>query len=111
MTFEALNALARYLQGIPGRKNLVWFASSFPVVFFPTSAQLDQLKNNPNLPGYINHVERTANLFTLSKVAVYPVSGAGVMSSNVGLADSGGSGRAGGSNGTGALAAESLNSA
>jgi VWFA-related protein len=111
MTFEALNALARYLQGIPGRKNLVWFASSFPVVFFPTSAQLDQLKNNPNLLGYMNHVRHTANLFTLSKVAVYPVSGAGVASSNVGLADSGGSGRAGGSNGTEALAAEAMNSA
>lgn len=49
MTFEALNALARYLQGIPGRKNLVWFASSFPVVLFPTPTQLAQLKNNPNL--------------------------------------------------------------
>jgi VWFA-related protein len=111
MTFEALNALARYLEGIPGRKNLVWFASSFPVVFFPTPAQLDQLKNNPNLPGYMNHVKQTANLFTLAKVAVYPVSGAGVASSNIGLADSAGSGRAGGSNGTGAFAAESLSSA
>jgi VWFA-related protein len=111
MTFEALNALARYLEGIPGRKNLVWFASSFPVVFFPTSAQLDQLKNNPNLPSYLKRVQQTANLFTLSKIAVYPVSGAGVAASNVGLADSAGSGRAGGSNGTGSFAAESLNSA
>ncbi len=111
MTFEALNALARYLEGIPGRKNLIWFSNSFPVVFFPTPSQMNQLKNNPNLPGYVNRVKQTANLFTLSKIAVYPISGAGVASSTVGLADSAGSGRAGGSNGTGAFAAESLNSA
>ncbi|MGB8098399.1 MAG: VWA domain-containing protein, partial [Terracidiphilus sp.] len=111
MTFEALNALARYLEGIPGRKNLVWFASSFPVVFFPTPSEMDKLKNNPGLPGYMNHVKQTANLFTLSKIAVYPVSGAGVMNSNIGLADSAGSGRVGGSNGTGEFAAESLNDA
>jgi len=96
MTYEALNALARYLEGIPGRKNLVWFASSFPVVFFPTPTQLDQLKNNPNLPGYVNEVKQTANLFTLSKIAVYPVSGAGVMNSNIGMADSADAGLAGG---------------
>ncbi len=96
MTFEALSALARYLEGIPGRKNLIWFASSFPVVFFPTPAQLDQLKNNPNLPGYVNKVKQTANLFTLSKIAVYPVSGAGVMNSNIGMADSADAGSAGG---------------
>lgn len=118
MTFEALNSLARYLEGIPGRKNLVWFASSFPVVFFPTSAQLDQLKNNPNLPGYINHVQQTANLFILSKVAVYPVSGAGVMNSNIGLADSADAGSAGGTGHfgtadapTASLTGEAMNSA
>ena len=62
MTFEALNALARYLEGIPGRKNLIWFASSFPVVFFPTPGEMEKLKNNPNLPGYVNRVKQTANL-------------------------------------------------
>lgn len=105
MTFEALNALARYLEGIPGRKNLIWFASSFPVVFFPTPNQLEQLKNNPNLPGYVNRVQETANLFTLSKIAVYPVSGAGVMASTIGLADSAGAGSAGGPGHFGSAAA------
>lgn len=118
MTFEALSALARYLQGIPGRKNLVWFASSFPVVFFPTPAELDQLKNNPNLPGYVNRVRQTADLFTLSKIAVYPVSGAGVMNSKIGMADSPDAGSAGGAghfgtsaSPTSSLAAESMQSA
>lgn len=117
MTFEALNALARYLEGIPGRKNLIWFSSSFPVVLFPAPSEMGHLKNDPNLPGYVNHVKQTANLFTLSKIAVYPVSGAGVMNSNVGMADSADAGSAGGTghfgtstNPTSSLSSEALNS-
>jgi VWFA-related protein len=118
MTFEALNALARYLQGIPGRKNLIWFSSSFPVVFFSTPAEMEHLKNDPNLPGYVNEVKQTANLFTLSKIAVYPVGVTGVMSSNVGMADSPDAGSAGGTghfgtapSPTSSLTSEALNSA
>ncbi len=111
MTFEALNALARYLEGIPGRKNLIWFSSSFPVVFFPSPKQMDEIRKNPALAGYEKHVKQTADLLTVSKIAVYPVSGAGVMNSNVGVADSAGSGRAGGSNGPESLTGEALNDA
>lgn len=103
MTFEALNALARYLEGIPGRKNLVWFASSFPVIFFPTSDQIRNIKMDPNLPGYLNSVRQTADLFTLSKIAVYPVSGAGVMTSTNGLAQSADMGGGTGHFGSGAM--------
>ncbi len=105
MTFEALNALARYLEGIPGRKNLIWFSSSFPLVLFPTPSEMEHLKNNPNLPGYANQVKQTANLFTISKIAVYPVSGAGVMNSNIGMADSADAGSAGGTGHFGTAAA------
>ena len=117
MTFEALNALARYLEGIPGRKNLVWFSSSFPVVLFPTASEMEHLKKNPNLPGAINRIRQTADLFTLSKIAVYPVSGTGVMNSNIGLADSADAGSAGGTghfgtsaSPTSSLTGEALNS-
>ena len=37
LTAEALQSLARYLARIPGRKNLIWFASRFPVAFFPVA--------------------------------------------------------------------------
>ena len=32
---SALNQLARYLSGLPGRKNLLWFGGSFPLQFPP----------------------------------------------------------------------------
>ncbi len=37
MTLEALKYLGRYLAGVPGRKNLIWFSSSFPVTVFPNA--------------------------------------------------------------------------
>ncbi len=36
MTIEALQYLARYLGSVPGRKNLIWFSSHFPIDVFPT---------------------------------------------------------------------------
>ena len=34
-TLEAFQDLAGYLAGIPGRKNVIWFSSAFPLVLFP----------------------------------------------------------------------------
>jgi len=34
-TLDAMNQLAHYLAGIPGRKNLIWFSGSFPLDVFP----------------------------------------------------------------------------
>jgi len=42
LTLEAMNALARYLVGIPGRKNLIWFSGSFPLDILP-DAKLESL--------------------------------------------------------------------
>ena len=83
MTFEALNYLGQYLAGIPGRKNLIWFAESFPVILFPTIQQREQLRKVSGLPGYLDKMRGTANLFTLSKIAVYPVGAEGVMTEHI----------------------------
>jgi VWFA-related protein len=36
-TLSAMRQLARYLSGMPGRKNLIWFTGSFPLQFPPVS--------------------------------------------------------------------------
>jgi VWFA-related protein len=79
MTLEALQQLARDLAGIPGRKNLIWFSSSFPVSIFPAPSEksLNRTRN------YAAAVKETASLLTLSKVAVYPVGAEGLMLSHM----------------------------
>ena len=88
MTFEALNYLGQYLAGVPGRKNLIWFAESFPVIIFPTAEQREHLGKVAGMPGYLDRARETANLFTLSKIAVYPVGAEGVMIEHINDADS-----------------------
>ena len=64
ITLEAMQQLARYLGGIPGRKNVIWFSSSFPVSLFGAVTQEDVVK--------------TANLLTAAQVAIYPIGAGGL---------------------------------
>jgi VWFA-related protein len=90
MTFEALDHLANYLAGVPGRKNLIWFSSSFPVVIFPTAAQRKSIENAPNMRGYLDQVKKTADMLTVSQISVYPVGAEGMMTERIGEADNAG---------------------
>ena len=70
ITIDALTQLARYLSGIPGRKNLVWLSGSFPILISP-GADFD----NPNSDNrnYISRLKQATNLLAEAQVAVYPV--------------------------------------
>jgi VWFA-related protein len=92
MTFEALDSLARYLAGVPGRKNLLWFSSSFPVLIFPTVAQQEALRNQPQMRGFLTQIKETADVLTVAKVAVYPISAEGMMEEHILEADTAGPG-------------------
>jgi VWFA-related protein len=76
MTLEALNYLGRYLAGVPGRKNLIWFSSSFPVTVFPSPKEKQSFGQ---IREYGAALKETADLLTVSKVAVYPVGAEGMM--------------------------------
>ncbi len=102
MTFEALDVIGHYLAGVPGRKNLIWFASSFPVTIFPTVEQRKNLEKNPALPGFLQHVRATADLFTISRIAVYPIDAEGMMMEHIGEASAAGANAGGGIAHTGA---------
>jgi len=92
MTLEALDYLARYLADVPGRKNLIWFASSYPVTIFPSASQRQQLSDARI---YNSAVKKTADLLTVSKVAVYPINAQGMMTDHIMDADSAGPGTIG----------------
>jgi VWFA-related protein len=75
ITLQALQQLARYLAGVPGRKNVIWFSGSFPVGIFP----------NPDLPdpftftdSFRDDIRKTADLLTAGQVAIYPIAAEGL---------------------------------
>ena len=68
-----LHLMGEYLAGFPGRKNLIWFAGSFPHAVLG-------LKGNP-FPDSIDfdtRSSRAANALSLSRVAVYPIDDRGL---------------------------------
>ncbi len=84
LTLESMQALGRYLAAFPGRKNVMWVSGSFPIAFLPNPAQ-----SNPffSITGFQNDIQRTANLLSRARVAIYPVAAAGLIGSRVYQAD------------------------
>ena len=92
MTFQALMYLGHYLAGIPGRKNLIWFSGSYPLAIFPSKEQMARIKENPNLPQSLDREKQTSDLFTVSQIAVYPISAEGMTVEHINEASSAGPG-------------------
>jgi VWFA-related protein len=80
MTLEAISDVARYLSGIPGRKNLIWFAGDFPIVILP---KFDQRQDAANNGIALKEIRKAADLLTAARVAVYPVYANGIMSDDI----------------------------
>lgn len=70
VTVDAFAHLARYLSGVPGRKNLVWLSGSFVLGIYP-----DSNGQNPFLGTrhYGDNLKKVANLLGEAHIAVYPV--------------------------------------
>jgi len=75
LTLEAFQQLAHYLSGIPGRKNVAWFSSSFPLTLF---ANQDLTDPSAAQREFTERVKKTARLLAAADVAVYPVAAAGL---------------------------------
>ncbi len=89
LTLATLQQLARALSAIPGRKNLIWVASTFPVALFPEG------DNRALLTAFHGHempaaLRETVNMLTRARVALYPVSARGLMDDRTMNADSSG---------------------
>jgi len=76
-TLAAIDELARYLSGLPGRKNLIWFAGSFNLGIVPDGDRADRFGS---LANFAADAKQTANLLTRSRVAVYPIDARGLFS-------------------------------
>jgi len=75
-TLSAFDQLARYLVGIPGRKNVIWFSAGFPLDVEPNIGEAD---GNDSVIRNDDEVRKTDNLLTRAQIAVYPVDARGAM--------------------------------
>jgi VWFA-related protein len=75
LTLDALQQLARYLNAVPGRKNLIWFSASFPIAVGPDPGN-QSLQNSRS---YAEQVRATSDLLSAARVAVYPIEARGLM--------------------------------
>jgi len=72
-TIWVLNILANYLDGLPGRKNLIWFSGAFPLSFF---------SSDDEGPLYKQQLQSTLDLMAKDEIAIYPVDARGVVLAN-----------------------------
>jgi VWFA-related protein len=81
-TLGGLNQLARFLAGLPGRKNLIWFSAAFPTYILPTTARPDSAEMIPGGPTLsttnVDYLYETIGLLSRAQVAVYPIDPRGV---------------------------------
>lgn len=79
-TLDAMNALARYLASLPGRKNLIWFSGSFPLSVLPNNTLADPFAAAADLG---EELRDTTTLLTGAQVAIYPVDARGLFNSSI----------------------------
>jgi len=75
ITLDAMQELAGYLRGIPGRKNVIWFSGAFPLVTFPDSSLFRPFGN---VSTYSEEIQKTATVLTRARIAIYPVDSGGL---------------------------------
>lgn len=75
-TIEAFEQLSNYLDGFPGRKNIIWFSGSFPLAINPDG---DLLSPFAAARAYAADVRKATDMMALHKIAVYPIDGRGLM--------------------------------
>jgi VWFA-related protein len=97
LTISALDVLARAVAGYPGRKNLIWLSSQFPIMFGPNMNPYNQATQTLNATGgTLNHqlhnleydtppLAQTSALLAAAQVAVYPIDVGGLAPANTGL--------------------------
>ncbi|MGH9560606.1 MAG: VWA domain-containing protein, partial [Terracidiphilus sp.] len=80
-TADAMRAIAKYLSGYAGRKNVIWFSEAFPIWIEPNS----DFGNDPfyGSASYSDKVQAAAASLMDAGVAVYPVDARGLETSQV----------------------------
>lgn len=73
-TLDAMQGLATYLTGIPGRKNVIWFSDAFPLSIIPGRGVQSYESTLPDQ----SELRKTVNMLAAAQVAIYPISAGGL---------------------------------
>jgi VWFA-related protein len=84
MTLQAFQELGNYLAGVPGRKNVIWFSSAFPLILFPNPSLNDEFAVNRE---FGEEVRKTDALLSAAQVAIYPIASEGLDTDSLTNAD------------------------
>jgi len=86
-TAYALEAIANHLASLPGRKNLIWISSSFPIqINMDSVGNLSGYGGNGSGPqSFADEVEKCARTLSNANVAIYPVDARGLVASRGGV--------------------------
>jgi VWFA-related protein len=80
ITLDAMQQMARYLSGVPGRKNVIWFSGAFPTGIFPDMDLPDPFNIAAS---FQDEIRKTADLLTASEIAIYPIAAEGLAADKV----------------------------
>ncbi len=79
LTAAALEASARHLSPLPGRKNLVWLSAQFPFPYKPwQDPRFNIASAAPLPPSTLDRIEDVFRIIVDSDVAVYPIHALGL---------------------------------
>lgn len=70
-TINALASIAGHVAGYPGRKNLLWISTAFPIYLGPTD-------HDAGYRNYADQLQKLSGVLSDAKVAVYPINAGGV---------------------------------
>lgn len=70
LTLDILTFIGQYLDGIPGRKNLVWVSGAFPTAIYPHESDPAQASDK---------IKEEMNALAQAEIAVFPVNVRGVV--------------------------------
>jgi len=75
MTLDALQQIARYLSGVPGRKNLIWFVGSIPQCLAAMTSESElTVAGCP----YEDKYAKTIDMLADARVSIYPIDSGGL---------------------------------
>jgi len=80
LTLDALQQIARYLSGVPGRKNLIWFVGSIPQCLAAMSSESELTVGG--CP-YEDKYAKTIDMLADARVSIYPIDASGLQPDSV----------------------------